>query len=144
MIHYMQLTSNDIPEIENKFQKDSEIVKHSNVLKDNEDDEDDEEVDIRGYNPSWTLRKCCSTLLDKLSNVYHKTIFEVTKPIFEHDMQDKDWIVKERSILALGAVGPGIYTHLKPYLSVLCQYLVKELEHPNRLVRAITLWTLSR
>jgi transportin-1 len=103
----------------------------------------DEEA-AESYNPSWTLRKCCSKLLDKLSLEFPKIIFDVLRPFLETDMQHKDWIIKERSILVFGAIGVGQYESVKPHLNNLLRYLIGELHHPNKLVRAISCWTISR
>lgn len=103
---------------------------------------DDEEM--ANYNSNWTLRKCCSKLLDKLSNVFSETVIEVLKGYLENDIQNKDWIIKERSILTLGAVGQGSYEFIKPDLQNLIKYLINELSNSNKLVRAISCWTLSR
>jgi transportin-1 len=59
-------------------------------------------------------------------------------------MQHNDWLIKERSILVLGAIGIGAYDYLKPHLNNLLTYLIGELVHQNKLVRAISSWTLSR
>ena len=51
---------------------------------------------------------------------------------------------RERSILALGAIAVGSYEYLKPHLSIILSYILEELQNPNKLIRAITCWTLSR
>ncbi len=114
---------------------------------DDGDDEillDDNDEKAESYNPSLTLRKCCSKILDKLSIEFPQIIFEVLKPYLENDMQSDEWLTKERSILVLGAIGKGSYESLKPHLNNLLRYLIGELNHQNKLVRAISCWTLSR
>merc|ERR1711957_58871 len=53
-------------------------------------------------------------------------------------------IKKERSILALGAISAGCYEHLKPHLNSLLNLIIQELNSKNKLIRAISCWTLSR
>lgn len=112
----------------------------------NQEDEDiDSDEDSEGYNPNFTLRKCCSKILDRLSHMYPAKLYEIIKPILENDMQSQDWLIKERSILGLGACAVGLYPFLKACLSTtLLPFLVRELTHPHKLIRAIALWTLSR
>jgi hypothetical protein len=110
-----------------------------------EDDDINLDEEMEGYNPNWTLRKCCSKIIDKISHLFSAKLFDIIKPILENDMQHSEWIVKERSILALGACAVGLYPWLKSCLSTtLLPFLIRELSHPHRLVRAIALWTLSR
>jgi len=52
--------------------------------------------------------------------------------------------LRERIILALGAIGIGSYQYLKPHLNNLVVFLINEINNNNKLIRAITLWTLSR
>jgi transportin-1 len=96
------------------------------------------------YNPNWTLRKCCSKVLDKLSTIFPEIVIDVLQPYLENSMQSPEWIIKERSILVLGAIGVGCYDILKPNLNNLIDYLIKELNHQNKLVKAIACWTISR
>jgi hypothetical protein len=96
------------------------------------------------YNPNWTLRKCCSKLIDKLSFKFPQLVFEIIRPHLENDMQNNNWIIKERSILALGAIAEGSYSYLIHHLHTLSTFLVRELHHPNYLVKGIACWTLSR
>jgi transportin-1 len=147
----MKLTPNDIAGVENKTQENqkssnsgSKNLQKSDFQDDIEDEDDKEEETGASYNPNWTLRKCCSKLIDKLSNLYSLKVYEIVKPFLENDMQHSDWIIKEKSILTLGAIGIGCYSLLKPHLSILISFLIKELQHPNKLVRAISCWTLSR
>lgn len=154
----MKLTPNDICGLECKIKTTESSSKtreieienkkgmDENGKQEDEDGNDDDEEDTEGegYNPNWTLRKCCSKLLDKLSRIFHDIITDTVKPFLEADMQDPDWVVKERSILALGAIAEGGYNNLKHHLSTLAPFLIRELQHPNKLVRAISCWTLSR
>ena len=54
------------------------------------------------------------------------------------------FIFRERSILTLGAISQGCYEQLKPQMQTLSNFLISELQHPNKMIRAITCWTLSR
>lgn len=46
--------------------------------------------------------------------------------------------------MVLGALSIGCYEILKPHLSCLIPFLINELQHPNKFIRAISCWTLSR
>jgi transportin-1 len=141
----MKLTPNDISGIDSRFKssKSSSFSSLEDADEDNDEDVEDDE-NVEGYNPNWTLRKCCSKFIDRLSNIFPQHIFDIIKPILENDIQHNEWIIKERSILCLGAIAIGCYSYLKPHLSNLISFLIKELQHPNKLVRAISCWTLSR
>jgi transportin-1 len=144
VLQYMKLTPNDISGMENKNKKEDKDNREGSTLELEDLEEIEEVKDVEGYNTNWTLRKCCSKLLDKLSSIYPDEVYAYIKPYLETDMQNTDWLVKERSILALGAVGIGCYNLLKVHLSVLITFLIRELHHPNKLVRAIACWTVSR
>lgn len=51
-------------------------------------------LDFYVYNNYWTLRKCSSKLLDKISCKYPKLTLSILKPFLENDMQCEDWIKK--------------------------------------------------
>jgi transportin-1 len=131
----MNLTQNDILGLDSKSKEDKD------------DDEEDDSVDtsqIEGYNSNWTLRKCCAKFLDKLAHIFPEQVLEIIKPYLEENMQNSEWYVKERSILALGAIANGCNNILKQHLSALIPFLIRELQNPHKLVRAISSWTLSR
>jgi transportin-1 len=134
----MKLTNFDISDVDNR----------NSEKKNAKDEDDEEEKDLEeeweGYNPNFTLRKCCSRLMENLSTLFPHLLFEIIKPVLENEMQHSEWIIKERSILALGAIANGAYSSLKPHLPVLIPFLIRELQHPHKLVRAISCWTLSR
>ena len=96
------------------------------------------------YNPYSTLRKCCSRILDNISFIYPQETFNVIRPILENELQSSEDLVKERSILAFGAIAQGCYQQVINHLSILIPFLLRELQHPDKYVRAITCWTLSR
>lgn len=46
--------------------------------------------------------------------------------------------------MALGAIVSGCYDLLKPQAQIICQFLIEDMKHPKKFVRAISTWTLSR
>ena len=96
------------------------------------------------YNPDLTLRKCCSRVLDNLSLIFPQETFNIIRPFFENEIQSEDDLIKERSILAFGAIAQGSYLQVISYLNNVIPFLITELQHPNKYVRAITCWTLSK
>ena len=75
---------------------DSITSKKSYPMKKNLDkldvDEDVDYLEYFVYNSYWTLRKCSSKLLDKISCIYSKDTFTILKPFLEVDLQCSDWI----------------------------------------------------
>ncbi len=68
---------------------------NKNVNVDNLDlDNDLDNIEFYVYNPYWTLRKCSSKLLDKISCIYSKLTLNIIKPFLENDLQCEDWIKK--------------------------------------------------
>jgi transportin-1 len=51
---------------------------------------------------------------------------------------------RERSILTIGAISSGCYENLLPNLNSLLDILIQELQSKNKLIRAISCWSLSR
>lgn len=92
----------------------------------------------------WNLRKCSAAALDVLSNVFHDSLLPVLLPLLKQNLFSPNWLVKESSILALGAVSEGCMEGMVPHLPELIPYLVDCLSQPKALVRSITCWTLSR
>jgi transportin-1 len=123
-------------------------ISNSEQSKTDEDDLDSDEPileeDIETYNKSWSLRKCSSKILEKFSVLWPSETLTYIQPYLESEIQHKDWIIRERSILVLGTVGKGTYEFLKPNLQNLITFLLGELSNNNKLIRAITCWTLSR
>jgi len=118
----MNLTHNDLSGMENTFKQSSQYVSK-----------------IENY-----LTVVEEFTLDKLSVLFPADAFQIVKESLERDMKNHDWIIREKSILALGAVSKGSYEFLKQHLSNLCQFLITELQNPNKPVRAIACWTISR
>lgn len=141
----MNLTHNDLSGLENTFKTSSQYApKIENYLTIVEECKQPEEYVSESYNPNTTLRKLCARTLDRLSNIFPSQVFQTVKESLERDMKNHDWIIREKSILALGAIGKGSYEFLKQHLANLTQFLINELQNPNKPVRAIACWTISR
>ena len=82
-------STNDSINLTNK--KPSMIKKNLDKL---DIDEDIDYLEYFVYNSYWTLRKCSSKLLDKISSLYTFTTFSIIKPFLEVDLQSSDWIKK--------------------------------------------------
>jgi hypothetical protein len=144
MMNFMSLTKNDLCGLENTFKTNTQYTPKSENFLTVEESKQPEEFVSESYNPNTTLRKLCARTMDRLSNLLPSEVFQVVKESLERDMKDHDWVTKERSILALGAIGKGSYEHLKQHLPNLIQFLINELQNPNKPVRAISCWTISR
>ncbi len=108
-------------------------------------DESDDEDDLKKEALSdWNLRKCSAAALDVLSNVFHQSLLPVLLPLLKESLFSSQWLVKESSILALGAVSEGCMEGMIPHLPELVPYLITSLSDTKALVRSITCWTLSR
>jgi hypothetical protein len=82
----MNLTLNDISGSDNKTKQNNNDREHE------EDELDGNENDV--YNPNWSLRKCCSKFLDKISFIYPKEILDIVKPHLEENIQNQYWQIK--------------------------------------------------
>lgn len=82
-------STNDSITIPNK--KPSILKKNFNKL---DIDEDIDYLEYFVYNSYWTLRKCSSKLLDKISCLYSITTYSIIKTFLEIDLQSSDWIKK--------------------------------------------------
>lgn len=144
-MHFMRLTNNDLCEIENTFKSTAQFApKSENYITVVDDFKQPEEFMSESYNPNTTLRKLCARTVDKLSNIFPIEIFQIVKDQLERDMKNHDLIIREKSILALGAIGRGSYEYLKQHLSNIIQFLIQEVQNPDKPIRAITCWTISR
>lgn len=89
----MKLTQHDISGMDNKMcEKISSNKREENEENDSEDEL--EEKSGQAYNPNWTLRKCVSKILDRISIVFPKLTVDYSKLILENDLQCQDWIKK--------------------------------------------------
>ena len=85
ILEFIKLSNNDLCSIEcgeNKTQKED-----SNI-------DDDFVIETDGYNVNWTLRKCGSKFLDKLSFIYKDELINILKNYLEEGIQSKDWRTK--------------------------------------------------
>ena len=128
----------------NRINSDTSTKRSERDIDDIDSDEQIFEEDIETYNKIWSLRKCSSKILEKFSVLWPNETLVYIQPFLEIEIQHKDWIIRERSILVLGTVGQGTYQFLKPNLQNLITYLLGEISNSNKLIRAITCWTLSR
>ena len=90
----MKISQNDTHNIGDKnkiLPKNSKSKNAENLEKEN-DDLDYLEYFV--YNPNWTLRKCSSKLIDKISCIYCMQTLNYLKPFLENDLQCNDWIKK--------------------------------------------------
>ena len=141
----MSLTNNDICGLDNTFKSNSQFVpKSENFVTIIDELKQPDEHFTEIYTPNTTLRKLCAKAIDKLSNIFPVEVFRVLKEHLEKDLKNNDWIIREKTILALGAIGKGSYEYLKPHLSNLIDYLISELQNPNNPIRAISCWAISR
>lgn len=128
----------------NRISSDTSTKRSERDIDDIDSDDQIFEEDIETYNKIWSLRKCSSKILEKFSVLWPNETLVYIQPFLEIEIQHKDWIIRERSILVLGTVGQGTYQFLKPNLQNLITYLLGEISNSNKLIRAITCWTLSR
>lgn len=89
----MRLSPHDICGIGNKQKSETTNEKNNNLNKMLEDDFTNNE-ELEGYNPNWTLRKCCSKVLDQLSNIFPDKVYEILKNYLEAEMQNENWLIK--------------------------------------------------
>jgi len=90
IFEFIKLSNNDLCSIESGENKLSKVQKDE---KENPDDEDSL-TENDGYNVNWTLRKCGSKFLDKLSFVYKDYIVDIMKNSLEEGIQSKNWRTK--------------------------------------------------
>ena len=86
----MRLTENDLCGI------DSSRNSYHGISKENESEEEDEKV-IEGsdyYNPNFTMRKCASKIIDCLSNIFPKDVYDIIHQYLDLGMQNQDWPTK--------------------------------------------------
>ncbi|EGG21199.1 transportin [Cavenderia fasciculata] len=110
-----------------------------------EEDYDDDDDDW-GEEESWSIRKSSAYALDTLSFIFDNDEFlKVALPTIEQKMSaSNEWIVRESSILALGAIAEGCLKGLAPHLHNVVPYLINTLNDEKPLVRSITCWAISR
>ena len=87
----MRLTQNDLCGIDSSYRT-SDRAKRGK-----EEDDEEEEKSTEGsdyYNPNFTLRKCASKIIDSLSNIFPKEVYENIKQHLDSGIQNQDWLVK--------------------------------------------------
>lgn len=109
ILHYMKISKKEIKIVESKSNNERTlknslygVKKHDKFNKslanknfENIDfDEDLDYLEYFVYNPYWTLRKCSSKLVDKISCIYSKQTLYILKAFLESDLQCNDWIKK--------------------------------------------------
>jgi hypothetical protein len=104
------------------------------------EEEDEEEDDGEG----WTLRKCAAEGLDYISRPFIGGFLEEFIPLVMSGLQNEDWRIKESALYALGCVSIGQYHAIKQHLPVFLPFVFELSSHDNPLVRASSLWVLSR
>lgn len=121
LLHGMELTEHDI-----QSQLTKNISLHNNI------------------NTPLSLRKTCCRIIDKLSFMFPYETFINIRPHLENELQSTTDLIKERSILAFGAIAKGCYTYIITHLKTIIPFLLRELQHPNKHIRTIACWSLSR
>jgi hypothetical protein len=84
----MNLTPNDI------LGMDSKVKEYRSEYDEQDSFSSIESSEVEGYNSNWTLRKCCSKFLDKVSGVFPQPVLDVIKPYLEENMQNSEWNIK--------------------------------------------------
>jgi len=92
----------------------------------------------------WTIRKEAACLLDKLSDAFGPQCFTLLQSDIQTKLLSAQWQQQESGLLALGALTFGSGPAIRPYLPNLLPYLWDKMSSPERLVRAMALWTASR
>lgn len=92
----------------------------------------------------WTIRKEAACLLDKLSDAFGPQCFTLLQADIQAKLLSQQWQQQESGLLALGALTFGSGPAIRPYLPNLLPYLWEKMTSPERLVRAMALWTASR
>jgi transportin-1 len=104
------------------------------------EEEDEDEDDGEG----WSLRKCAAEGLDYISRPFVFGFIDELMPLIMSGLQNDDWRIKESALYALGCVSIGQYHAIKQYLPNFLPFVFELSSHGNPLVRASSLWVLSR
>ncbi|KAG8903271.1 hypothetical protein FRB99_003538 [Tulasnella sp. 403] len=112
---------------------------------DDEDDFDDYDPDLDDdASTEWNLRKCAAAALDILAVRFGEDLLKVLLPHLNERLHSQDWLQKESSILALGAMAEGCIDAIEPHLPQIVPFLITTLNDQKPLVRSIACWTLGR
>ncbi|KFD52198.1 hypothetical protein M514_06911 [Trichuris suis] len=109
-----------------------------------EDDANIEDALDDDYASGWNIRKCAAASLDVFASLFGRDLLPVIIPILDSGLRHEDWLAKEATILALGAIAEGCTNALSPHLPTLVPYLIECMSDPLVLIRSICCWTLSR
>jgi len=108
-----------------------------------EEEEEGGEEDPESFT---TLRKSSAFTLERISKIIHDDVFFILQPFMENLLLSPEWELQEMAILALGAISDpdGAINGIKPHLQNLVPFLIQMFKNNNEVVRATSLWTLSK
>lgn len=132
--------------LDNSKNSSNEADREDNNNDDNDDDDDDNDDDDDGgdVDSRWTLRKCSAATLDVMTNILPRDVIEIAFPFLREHLNSDQWVIREATILALGAMSDGIMKFFHDQLPTLIPFLVEKLTDQWAPVRKIVCWTLSR
>jgi len=109
------------------------------------------------------MRRVSASAIDGIAYVFDMAMLDVLLPLVRAKLSSQDWLDRESSILALGAVALGcsrgsrrnfwtsscfadlyLLQAMESHLPYLLPFLANQLKDPQFLIRSITCWTLSR
>ncbi|CAO3633543.1 unnamed protein product [Mucor hiemalis] len=131
------------------------VNKHDNNddLSDVDEEESDFDDDTSSCNDfeddefysEHSLRKSSATALEILSVTFGDDVATILLDrLLNHTLGDKNWIVRESGILALGAAAVGGINVICKDLVKLVPFLLLSMQDPQPLVRSISCWVVSR
>lgn len=93
---------------------------------------------------NWSKRRESAILLDNLSQSFGGECFMILKDPIQGLLLSPDWVSIESGLLGLGALAPGASGALLPSLPTFLPFLLQQTAHSEKLVVAMSLWTISR
>jgi transportin-1 len=96
------------------------------------------------YDKNWGKRRESAVLLDNLGQSFGGQCFVITQNAIQNLLLSANWIEVESGLLSLGALASGASEALIPSLPVFLPFLLKQTENQEKLVVAMSLWTISR
>lgn len=128
----------DVDQEESDF--DDDDTSSCSDMNDNDDDFEDDE-----FYSEHSLRKSSATALEILTVTFGDDVATILLDrLLNHTLQDKNWIVRESGILALGAAALGGINVICKDLVKLVPFLLQSMQDPQPLVRSISCWVVSR
>jgi transportin-1 len=91
-----------------------------------------------------TMRYLCAHGLEDLTNVFDYQLLEVIIPLCEAGLQSPEWLDREASVLALGAVSTCFLASGLEHLPTLVPMLYGLMDDPHPLIRLSSTWTVAR